>query len=69
MEIIFLLKIKKRNSIKNSSIIKNNNVIIEYHLQKKDKYDYLIISGISPLKKTRLYAKNKFGKNYPGFAI
>ena len=54
-------KEKKFNKI---SIIKNNIAIIEYAHQIKDKYDYLIISVISPLKKTRLYAKNKFGKNY-----
>ena len=54
-------KEKKFNKI---SIIKNNIDIIDYVNKIKEKYDYIIVSVISPLKKTRIYAKNKFGKDY-----
>ena len=58
---------RKKNNIKNfnkSEIIKNNLSIIRYINEIKHKYDYLIISVISPLKKTRIEANKKFGKNY-----
>lgn len=32
--------------------------------KKKHKYDYLLVSVISPLKKTRILAHKKFGSNY-----
>lgn len=58
---------RKKNKIKKfnkTEIIKNNLSIISYIDQIKHKYDYLIISVISPLKKTRNYAYKKFGSDY-----
>lgn len=57
---------KKNNTNKFSrnEIIKNNLSIIRYISEIKHKYDYLIISVISPLKKTRIHAHKKFGKDY-----
>lgn len=46
------------------SIIKNNLSIINYVDRIKEKYDYILVSVISPLKKTREYANKKFNKNY-----
>lgn len=57
-------KINKEKKFNKISIIKNNMAIIDYVNKIKEKYDYIIVSVISPLKKTRTYAKRKFGKNY-----
>ena len=48
---------RKKNKIKKfnkTEIIKNNLSIIRYIDQIKHKYDYLIISVISPLKKLEI---------------
>ena len=57
---------KKNNSKKfnRREIIKNNMLIIKYVENIKHKYDYIIVSVISPLKKTRIFAYKKFGKDY-----
>ena len=46
------------------SIIKNNQSIIDYVNSIKNKYDFVIVSVISPIKSTRIVAKNLFGKKY-----
>ena len=46
------------------SIIKNNLAIIDYIDKEKSKYDYLLVSVIAPLKKTRILANKKFKKKY-----
>ena len=57
---------KKTKSTKfnKASIIKNNLSIINYVDRIKEKYDYILVSVISPLKKTREFAHKKFNKNY-----
>ncbi len=58
---------RKKNKTKKfskKSIIKNNLSIINYIGKIKIKYDYIFVSVISPLKKTRIYAFKKFKKNY-----
>lgn len=57
---------KKNKSAKfnKSSIIKNNLSIINYVDKIKKRYDFILVSVISPLKKTRTFAYKKFKKNY-----
>ena len=57
---------KKINLIdlQKKSIIKNNLSIINYIDKEKSKYNYIIVSVISPLEKTRSLAFKKFKKNY-----
>ena len=55
---------KKLNIFTKKAIIKNNISIINYINRKINKYEYILVSVISPLKKTRIYAHRKFGKNY-----
>lgn len=57
---------KKNKTIKfnKKSIIENNLSIINYIGKINKNYDFVIVSVISPLKKTREYANKKFGKNY-----
>ena len=50
----------KRNIV----LIKNNMSIINYVKKIQTKYDYIIISVISPLIKTRTYAKQTFKEKY-----
>ena len=57
-------KKRKVNSFTKKAIIQNNISIINYINKKKHKYDYLLVSVISPLKKTRVLAHKKFGSNY-----
>ncbi len=57
-------KKNKVNSFSRANILKNNLLIINYVDSIKSNYDYLIVSVISPLKKTRLIARQKFGKSY-----
>ena len=57
-------KKRKINSFTKKAIIQNNISIINYLNKKKHKYDYLLVSVISPLKKTRILAHKKFGSNY-----
>ena len=57
-------KKKKTNSFTKKNIIKNNMSIINYVKKIQTKYDYIIISVISPLIKTRTYAKQTFKEKY-----
>ena len=57
-------KKNKINSFNRANIYKNNLLIINYIDKIKSNYDYLIISVISPLKKTRILAQQKFGRSY-----
>ena len=55
---------KKLNKFTKRAIIRNNISIINYINKRINKYEYILVSVISPLKKTRIYAHKKFGKNY-----
>lgn len=58
---------RKKNNIKTfnrKEITQNNLLIIKYINNIIHNYDYIIVSVISPLKKTRKIAKELFGKNY-----
>ena len=55
-------RIKKKFTVENVTI--NNLKIIDYLRKKTNKYDFILVSVISPLKKTRRLAKNIFKKNY-----
>ena len=58
---------KKKNKIKKfdkREITNNNFSIIRYVSEIQYKYDYVIVSVISPLRKTRAFAFKKFGKDY-----
>ena len=61
---IFRKKSKNKNKFTFKNIIKNNLKIIGYLRKKHNKYDFILVSVISPLKKTRFLAKNIFKKNY-----
>ena len=54
-------KFRRENKVKNTfskkNIYKNNISIIKNISKIKHKYDFIIVSVISPLKKTRLMAK------------
>ena len=60
----FRKKNKTKNSFSKKNIYKNNISIIQNIYRIKKKYDFIIVSVISPLKKTRLIAKKTFGKSY-----
>lgn len=61
---LFRKKNKNNNKFTKRNIINNNNKIIS-HVKKIDKkFDYIIVSVISPLLITRLKAKKIFGKKY-----
>jgi len=58
---------KKNKNLKNftkKNIYDNNISLIKYILRIQKNYDYIIVSVISPLLKTRNKAKKIFGKNY-----
>ena len=58
-----LFRKKKNNkSFNKVEIVKNNLLIIKYIDKIKNNYDFIIVSVISPLKKTRNIAKKLFGK-------
>ena len=60
---VFRKKGKKRGFAK-KDIIYNNQAIINYLFKNKNKYDYLIVSVISPLKETENQQGKKFGISY-----
>lgn len=60
----FRKKTKNTNNFTVKNITKNNFQITTYLKKKSGKYDFILVSVISPLKKTRDYAKNVFQKNY-----
>ena len=55
---------KNINSFSRKNIILNNLLIINYIKKIQKKFDYVVISVISPLIKTRLIAKKYFKENY-----
>ena len=59
---------RKRNKIKNNfsrkNIYQNNISIIKNILRIQKKYDFIIVSVISPLLKTKMMSKKIFGKKY-----
>ena len=63
---------KRKKNFKNFSrknILENNFDIIRYIGKRKNNFDYILVSVISPLIKTRLHAKKKLdceevAKNY-----
>ena len=57
-------KKNKQFSFSKKNIINNNLQIIDYCKKKFDRYDYILVSVISPLKKTRKYAYKTFKENY-----
>lgn len=61
-------RFRKKNNSKNSfsedNIIKNNIKIIKFVKEKANKFDYIIVSVISPFLKTRKIAKKIFRKNF-----
>ena len=61
---IFRKKNKNLKKFTKKNISENNISIINYIKRIKHNYQYIIVSVISPLIKTRLKAKKNFGKNY-----
>ena len=61
---IFRKKTRNKNNFTKINIIRNNLKIINYIEDIQKNYDFIIISVISPLLKTRKIAKKKFGNNY-----
>ena len=57
-------KKNKQFSFSKKNITKNNLQIINFCKKKFNKYDYIIVSVIAPLKKTRKYAYKIFKQNY-----
>lgn len=57
-------KKNKKNSFSKKNIIKNNLEIINHISTIIKKYDFILVSVISPLLKTRKIAKKKFKENY-----
>ena len=58
---------RKKNrqfSFSKKNIIKNNLQIIKYCKKNFNKYDFILVAVISPLKTTRKYAYKIFKKNY-----
>ena len=60
----FRKKNKNDNNFSKTNIIKNNISIINHVKKIQTKYDFILVSVISPLLKTRNIARIKFGKNY-----
>ena len=60
----FRNKKKYKKSFSKKNIIINNNLIIEQVKKIRNKYDFTIVSVISPLKVTREKAKKQFGDDY-----
>lgn len=61
---IFRKKTKLKNSFTKKNIESNNNKIINNIKKNYKKFDFTIVSVISPLRKTRLKAYKLFNKNY-----
>ena len=57
-------KKNKQFSFSKKSIIENNFKIINYCKKNFNKYDYILVSVISPLKRTRNYAFKIFKESY-----
>jgi adenylylsulfate kinase len=61
---IFRTKNKNKNNFSKTNILKNNLSIINYIKKIQKKYDFILVSVISPLLITRNIARTKFGLNY-----
>ena len=61
---IFRTKNKNKNNFSKTNILKNNLSIIDYIKKIQKKYDFILVSVISPLLVTRNIARSKFGVNY-----
>ena len=61
---IFRTKNKNKNNFSKTNILKNNLSIIDYIKKIQKKYDFILVSVISPLLITRNLARTKFGSNY-----
>jgi adenylylsulfate kinase len=60
----FRKKNKNNNKFSKRNIIKNNLSIIKYIKKIQKKYDFILVSVISPLLETRNVARIQFGNNY-----
>jgi len=60
----FRKKNKNNNIFSKTNIVKNNLSIISHVKEIQKKYDFILVSVISPLLKTRNFAKIKFGEQY-----
>ena len=60
----FRKKTKTKNIFSKKNIIRNNLNIIMKVNKLKNKFQYILVAAIAPLKKNRNFAKKKFGKNY-----
>ena len=60
----FRKKSKNKNSFTKKNIYLNNIAIINSVLKISKKYDYIIVSVISPIARSREKAKKIFNKNY-----
>ena len=61
---IFRTKNKNKNNFSKTNILKNNLSIINYIKKIQKRYDFILVSVISPLLITRNIARTKFGVNY-----
>ncbi len=61
---IFRKKTHNKNNFTKKNIILNNKKIISYISKIEDKFNFIIISVISPLLVTRKKAKKSFGERY-----
>jgi len=61
---IFRKKRKSKNSFTRKEILKNNYQIISYCQSIFSKYDFIIVSVISPFEETRQKAREAFEKDY-----
>jgi adenylylsulfate kinase len=61
---VFRKKNKNNNIFSKTNIVKNNLSIISHVKEIQNKYDFILISVISPLLKTRNFAKIRFGEQY-----
>ena len=66
---IFRKKRKNKFILNKKNIIKNNIAIINLCKKIENKYDFIIVSAISPLKYTRNLAKKTFSDRYFEFFI
>ena len=60
----FRVKNKNKNNFSKTNILKNNISIINHIKKVQQKYDFILVSVISPLLITRNIARTKFGVNY-----
>tara|TARA_Y100001958_G_C21120445_1_gene464718 strand:- start:227 stop:739 length:513 start_codon:yes stop_codon:yes gene_type:complete len=60
----FRKKTRSKNNFSKKDILLNNYKIIEYVKKIENKFDYVLVSVISPLRKSRLKAKKVFRKKY-----